>query len=531
MTVKVRDKKTGLIAEFDTKPTKSQARAKFESMMGKTNSPMQRFLQGRGTPQDITQTPTAEPPAGQTLQADIPERLPTPQEANFPRFSQAPTLPRKVAGLAADLSSYPGRRMMTAMEPHPESHQYTPEQSKQFEEDRRRRMAQTRGEGILEQIAISPKTLPAVASLPVGGWLGGLTKSTKLAPIISGGIEGLVSGGMGQTERYAETGQVDKEEFTKEVLANTFLNTVAPIFAGTLRSTGTGIFRQSAKQLTNETAIKKGAKLENLFKNKVAGGMHSSVIKVENRIEELGNKLTDLVQNKKGTIDLMGVLESAKNDFFNPEAQEFILKEYADIAEEIGPQLAKWEKRLELTGPQASWKEVLDFKRAVGRAGKFVHEAKTDQKAQELVANVIYDHLRQKLAEGIPETVLINRQLSELIPLREPLKRAARQLDRNYKAGLQELLAVIAGSNIGGQVFGATGAMAGILPGMLMGGIRASKSPAFGAFLRRAGDSPVTNLLSQGVMQPVKRGVSEQYGVTDEEIKEQAIQRALSGGR
>lgn len=483
-------------------------------------------MKSASAPQDVTKQQTAP-------EEPVSFRNPPPlslKQARFPRFSAAPTLGRQVAGLAADISSYPGRKIISEVEkPTLNEENLLPREIEprraQQEQARRELMAKTKGDNFWENVARSPKTIPTLATLPLAGGAAfqGIKGGLKL-----GALEGGISAGVGETARFSETGKIDPAEAGKEIASNVVLSTLFPVFGAGARKLGTKIFKTGARPLILETAFKKGADVENLFKHKVAGGVEKSLERVSARIEELSETLMMQVKRKKGTISLSEIRLRAEKELLS----KLDKGTNAEVGEEIIKEIDKWQDRIELISPGgvADWEKVLNFKRSVGKAGKFVRGGDSKQQSKEIVANELFDQFRQVLSDGIPETSMINNQLSELIPLKTPLRKAALQSEGKL-VDMRDIVLLLGGTGIGSQ-FGASGAAAGAFPALALLGGKALKSPAFGAGLRNLTENKAFRTISKMGQFPLRRSVSEQFSPTGEiDPRRNAIERSINGGR
>ena len=346
------------------------------------------------------------------------------------------------------------------------------------------------GPNLLSQIISDPSTIPAMATGATGAkWIlkGGkwIAKVAKAATVGAG--EGTVASVAHQTEDVLKGEDISPKEIMTEIGSSALLNTVLPVVGGTFKKAGTKFFTAGAKALEQKGALKKGADIENLFKHKVAGGLDKSLSNVEDRVSQLGDELLSKVKKKKGTVNLNEIFEKTEGEILERVEKGQLTGQNKQILKALD----ELREELKLSTPDgiADTEKLLAIKRAWGKLGKFVRDAPPELSAKQDVANLLTRNFNDKLLELVPGAKKINKELSELLPLKQPLRDAAAQAKRNDAISMGDMLLFISGGGAGGAVGGAGGASGGLgLTAALIAARRLSKSPAFGAGTRKAGE-------------------------------------------
>ena len=353
----------------------------------------------------------------------------------------------------------------------------------------------------VSEMVSDPSTVPAMMTgatgakwiLKGGKWVPRILKSATI-----GAGEGSLAATIHQAENVAEGKEISPKEAAIEIGSSALLNTLIPVVGETFKKAGTKFFTAGAKALEQKGALKKGANIENLFKHKVAGGLDKSLSNVEDRISKLGDELLTKVKGKKVDVNLNEIFEKTEGEILERvEKGELtgqnkqMLKALDDLREEL---------KLSVPEGIANTEKLLAIKRAWGKLGKFVRDAPPELSAKQDVANALTKNFNEKLLELVPGAKKINKELSELIPLKQPLKEAAAQAKRNDAISMGDMLLFIATGGAGAAGGGSAGAAGGVgLTAALIAARRLSKSPAFGSQLRKAGE----NIIEQQAVSPI----------------------------
>jgi hypothetical protein len=280
------------------------------------------------------------------------------------------------------------------------------------------------------------------------------------------------------------------------------------VFKG-LKGLGTKIFRGSVKELGQKPALKAGADLEKLFEHKVAGGLDKSISKIESKIAELGEELLNKVKGKEGDVNLFDIFGDVETKILERIESGKLTGQNKAVLNALD----KLRTELTLSAPTGfgTVEKLLSIKRAWGKLGKFVRDAPPELTAEKLVANELADTFNKKLIQLVPEATELNKQLSDLLPLRQPLKDAAKRIGRKDLFGLKDAILIASGGGAGFGFGGKTGGISGALATALtVGGQRLSQSPTFGAGLRRFAESDITRTVADPSLATAigRRGIS-----------------------
>jgi hypothetical protein len=248
------------------------------------------------------------------------------------------------------------------------------------------------------------------------------------------------------------------------------------VVGGGLETLGTKIQTSVIRPSMND--LEKGFKIENVNKYDLGGSLNQTLVKVNAKMNTLGQQLKQLVSNSGDTLDLAHTYAETEKALTSGKAQNFgenkaILRVLEDVKAEI--------EHLTGSGDNATvdLATAQEVKRAAGTLGSWVNGfADKDANARQQVYTKFYQVLRQQIegADVGPEIKAINKQLSDLIPINNAVVRRIPVADRNNAISLSDAMGLI------GTVFDPrTAVVAGIN--------KASKSGIAGNALVKAGQA------------------------------------------
>lgn len=190
--------------------------------------------------------------------------------------------------------------------------------------------------------------------------------------------------------------------------------------------------------------IRDGFKIENLEKYDLGGSLSQSFTKVNQKMNELSQELKSIITDSDAKVDLVNVYSRTLDELGGKTAESFgqnknlsnvvgkLLDEIAIVADD---------GVVDLSTAQA-------VKRAAGTQGSWVFGVvDPEARAVETVYSKFYSVLKEEIekASGQSEAIkIINKQLSDLIPINNAIVRRIPVAERNNAIGLTDALGLFA---------------------------------------------------------------------------------------
>jgi hypothetical protein len=210
-----------------------------------------------------------------------------------------------------------------------------------------------------------------------------------------------------------------------------------------------------------------GAKIENIPKYGIQGGVDDVIKGADIKIKDASDKLREAIQSgadEGATVDLDAILDATKAKIKKTGRQ--------DLVSQIDPifsEFRKWAnvagERSGQAGGKANLLEAQQFKQTVGAHGAWEKTAagrssKVQETFQSKAAQQVYLELKDAIEAAAPEGVKeLNKTLSDLIPIRNAAVYRKVVADRNNPIGLGDMLSAmtaIGNGPAGAAMFGAS---------------------------------------------------------------------------
>lgn len=289
-------------------------------------------------------------------------------------------------------------------------------------------------ESVAESFAPSGLVSKAQAALSTGKGI--------LGALVNAGVEGAAQAGMntiheGSTEHAGTVGAVT---------AGAGVGMRAGL-------TGLGWLGQrieSALVKPSATDIKNGFSVGNIFKYKLGGSISDTYDKSIAKIKELTGDLQGILRSKPGAeVDALGALAETGVDLQRSAAKTF--GSNAQLQASLSKLL---EDPLFATAAKSGKVDLVtaqQMKQAVGDLGAWAHGARDPEaRGMEIVANALYTKLAKAIesasGQAGPDVALINKQLSEVIPVAHAIVRRIPVEQRANVMNLGDLIGTATGN-------------------------------------------------------------------------------------
>lgn len=416
-----------------------------------------------------------------------------------------------------------------------------------IEGDFLKKLAKTKGDGVVGDIIRSPGLGGSLLAAPVAGPIVAGARGAPLLPRIfaggkAGAVEGIGAVAGEQAEILGQTGKLDAEKGATTLILNTATGGLLPLVGQTskylITKGGDKILRSVVKP---QGRLRETFKVEHLTKHNVAGNsLGDTLEKINTKLSKAESEMKGLVKNRKETFDLDEILnETAKEynasigqgrAFRGNEHVERDFKHWIDRINTLKLRYfeSKGGKTLSSLGfgpvippdqkvevPAEVLRQVIQ---EVADVVKFKagHATQSPTVTQD-VAKAFWIKLRNRLGELDPRIDKLNQEMADLIPLKEALEEAEHRVANNRMFGLNDIISLGAGGGFGAAVL--RGDIPSILgTGALLAGTRAQKSPIVGKTLAKGGRAlPESGTLTgQRISLPLRRFIADAAGVEDQ---------------
>jgi hypothetical protein len=253
--------------------------------------------------------------------------------------------------------------------------------------------------------------------------------------------------------------------------------------------------------------IDKGFKVENVFKHDVSGSLGTILAKTETKLNNLYTELKSGLKtatNAGAKVDFNKVLEETYSDLFNKTQRSVKLVDgiRTEAQNAIGTAINEnaYKNFTETGGVKRIFKNLVDdlktvtdgtfqaglyesnlIKQGAGTKGSWHYLVSPDAKAMDIVYNSFYDKLKTSIEKvgkesGVKNIERLNKEMSELIPIKSAVIRRMPVADRNNAISLTDSILGL-------------GAMFNPKALALLGLSKLSKSGGFMSYLHRAGEN------------------------------------------
>jgi hypothetical protein len=232
--------------------------------------------------------------------------------------------------------------------------------------------------------------------------------------------------------------------------------------------------------------MKDGFKWSTLDKFKLKGNLEQSMKQVDSKLTELRNQRNSYLAPGQGTVDLTAPFNEAANEVIN-EAMD--LKHGGESAKVIDALGGLQKDVMDILGgnPKVDIRKAENLKEHLGTLGAWSYgRPDRDSQTIETVANKLYlkvkDAIEKSLSGAGPKVKALNKQMQELIPVKNAMLARLPVEERNRMFSLQDIITMLPAA------MGEPSSLA--LTGLSM----AQKSLRFGNFLNRTAPAVATGL-------------------------------------
>lgn len=200
------------------------------------------------------------------------------------------------------------------------------------------------------------------------------------------------------------------------------------------------------------------ALIENIYRHNLGGTLTESLGKSDAKLDALSTKLSDALKNDTGSgVDLHKAVDAVEAHFKSPE----IISRYAQKIPDIQKAIERQRSAVNLlheagAAPDgvADLYHANQFKRGVSEEGSWLNGAKDPElDARGMVANQLYRQLRGDIETAAgpagPAVKQLNRQMGDILPVKDALIRRIPIAKRNEIVGLKEFIGLALGDKTG----------------------------------------------------------------------------------
>lgn len=401
--IKIKHKETGIILEFDKKPTTEEADRRFNAVIDSIKtSEMNR---------DVSGTEMALPRVAEFLKSGEKTTgtggLKLAGKYGLDILSGGTRLASAFPELSAIVHSG-GRLSGTGYSiPAPT---LEPERKEELLQQAKLKISDPIGKTTGEQILKDPATTAAAITAPFTGGLSFLPRV---------GTEALASVGTHQLEALTETGELKPKEGAIET-GLTFL------FGGV--PTSANVKKKAADWMTK--IVKPKVKLmdrfssEKMLEKGITGSFESMIKKAKNQWDKAMEKFGQVIERHSDkTVDVRKALQKTKETL----QKEMDKKKHLDVKKDLMAESDYWDEIIsEFPEGPVPLDEAQNMKMSVGDKGDWnPQKSVREQKGAMRFNDEFYHQLDNQIDKVAPELKILNKELSELRPIRQGLKEAA----------------------------------------------------------------------------------------------------------
>lgn len=293
----------------------------------------------------------------------------------------------------------------------------------------------------------------AATKLPSPSIIKGTGVGNALARTGMSSVQGAVSSGLSTAAKGVAEGKTPaqiKKEAKNAAIAGAVFSGAFQGGAEAYKGLG-NLFGKAGEKVTmsvikpSQADIKDGFNVANVKKYDLDGSLEQTLGKTNTKMGELSNTLKSKLEGSTEKIDLGSVYKKTVDEIQGSKLSGFGSNTKTgsalnDLNEEINLLFGK-------DGVNISIPDAQIVKQAAGAQGAWQF-GRTDPEstAREMVYNAFYKNLKEEIENKSPAGVKeINKQLSELIPIRNAVIRRIPVAQRNNALGLGEIISIAAG--------------------------------------------------------------------------------------
>jgi hypothetical protein len=370
--------------------------------------------------------------------------------------------------------------------------------------------------GFIQNVAYDPATY-----IPAGKLLQGakfLSKApTLLKAAIGTGIQGAEQGAASSAYQQAEKGNIDPGEVAAQTGIGAGFGAASTGLGGLVSEGAGNLFKKAAERNVNielrpgQRGASMGYEPENALKYDLVGKPREIADKSQTILTDLNTRAKEIGAESDATVNLPSILDKARQQF----SREKNVHDFDKISQFIDGLEQTYQKAFE--SPDVDLADAMSLRTQVGDKAAFVGARDrggmtTDPDAdwKEKIFNNIYSSLKDEIhAKAGPELQAINRQQSEIIPIRQVALRRMPIAESNLRAGLMDAGSMVIGGGAAALAPGDQGDKSrnAVLGGLaLAAGRRAMGSKVATRLLYNVG-----NKLAPAIEKPLKSLDVEDY--------------------
>ncbi len=182
--------------------------------------------------------------------------------------------------------------------------------------------------------------------------------------------------------------------------------------------------------------IEDGFDVKNVWKHDLGGTLNDTLVKVNNKMNQLSQQLADKIGQSKEQINLNEIYDKTIKKLTDNKAKNF------GNNVKIQNVLSGLKEEIKSIGDSIDLATAQSVKRGSGTMGAWKFGAQDpESKAIEKVYNAFYNTIKTEIENKSPKGIKeINKQLSELIPIHNAVIRRLPVEQRNYAIGLTDFM-------------------------------------------------------------------------------------------
>lgn len=181
-----------------------------------------------------------------------------------------------------------------------------------------------------------------------------------------------------------------------------------------------------------------GFKAENVLKHDLGGTVKDTIEKATAKLRDLRTQATAMRAGSQKTINLSDIVKESADDVLKNRVGSFGVNKKMENA------MADFVKEMEYIAPDGKLTvpQAQEVKEALGTFGSWMYGNRDlDATAQERVANIMYSKVKAAIEKNTPkELAVVNKQMSEIIPIKNAAIRRLPVSERNNTIGLGDII-------------------------------------------------------------------------------------------
>lgn len=247
--------------------------------------------------------------------------------------------------------------------------------------------------------------------------------NVALETAIGGGVGALAGAGLGVAGVGAKAIMTPLSTVTQKI---------APALESISKKIETTVLRPTKSDFQG------GFKAENVLKHDLGGTVKDTIEKATEKLKVLRNQAKALRAGSTEAISLNQIVQDTANEVLNNRVGSFGVNRKMEKA------MADFVKEMEYISPNGkiTVPQAQEIKEALGTFGSWLFGSRDlDATAQERVANIMYSKVKTAIEKNSPKELGdVNRQMSEIIPIKNAAIRRLPVEERNNAIGLGDII-------------------------------------------------------------------------------------------